>query len=296
MNLKPALLLGILDCGFFKPYPLQQRVLTSFLQGRDVVVQSPNRTGKKTTFALTVLQNIDASNSECQALILVPFKESAQEVQRVIQTVGKFTEAKCHVSVGGTNIINDMMGLNRGRHIVVGTTGRICDMISRRSLRTHDIKTFVMNDADELLMRGLSDQMYEILKNLPERVQMVVAAKTISSKVFGLMRHFMRDPVRLTIEAGVEEEKPDLSGVRQFFVTVDIKEQKLRKLCDLLTDIRAEQSVIFCNTRDEVDILVRQLRQPTVAGIHGHMHQNDRDAVFERFHNGAFPVLVTTER
>ncbi|XP_055354414.1 uncharacterized protein LOC129600048 [Paramacrobiotus metropolitanus] len=294
MHLKPALLRGVSECGFFRPYPLQQLAILPYLKGRDVVVQGHTRSGQKTSFVISVLQKIDIESAECQALIVAPYKETAEEIKQIVLDLAKFTETKCRLCVGGTNVLSDMMELSKGRHIVVGTPGRIQDMILRRVLKTNDIQMVVMDDADALLSRGLTDQLRDILTSLPKGVQVLLATRAISPHITEVTRRFMRDPVQIVIQAD-PRERP-LNAVRQFFLIVDRKDWKLQTLCDLLENIHVPQTVIFCNTRREVDYLAHQQRKHTLAAIHGEMPERDRVIVFQKFRQGALPIVVTTDR
>lgn len=171
MNLKEELLRGIYAYGFEKPSAIQQRAIIPCVKGLDVIAQAQSGTGKTATFSISILQQIDTSVKECQALILAPTRELAQQIQKVVIALGDFMNAQCHACIGGTNVREDMRKLETGVHVVVGTPGRVFDMISRRALRTQSIKMFVLDEADEMLSRGFKDQIHDVFKTLSVDVQ-----------------------------------------------------------------------------------------------------------------------------
>ena len=138
--------------------------------------------------------------------------------------------------------------LEQGQHIVVGTPGRVFDMITRKVLRTHDIKQFVLDEADEMLSRGFKDQIYDVFRMLNEEIQVILLSATMPAEVLEVTTRFMRDPVRIL----VKKEELTLEGIRQFYISVEREEWKLDTLCDLYETLTITQAVIFCNTRRKV--------------------------------------------
>merc|ERR1712168_925720 len=150
MALKEELLRGIYAYGFEKPSAIQQRAIVPCIKGYDVIAQAQSGTGKTATFSISILQMVDTGLRECQALVLAPTRELAQQIQKVVMALGDYMGAQCHACIGGTSVREDMHKLNNGIHIVVGTPGRVFDMISRRVLNVSDIKMFVLDEADEM--------------------------------------------------------------------------------------------------------------------------------------------------
>merc|ERR1711937_937812 len=214
MNLKEELLRGIYAYGFEKPSAIQQRAIVPCIKGMDVIAQAQSGTGKTATFSIAILEKIDTSLRETQALILAPTRK-----------------------------------LDHGQHIVVGTPGRVFDMISRKVLRTNDIKQFVLDEADEMLSRGFKDQIYDVFRHLNQEIQVILLSATMPQEVLEVTTRFMRDPVRIL----VKKEELTLEGIRQFYVAVEREEWKLDTLCDLYETLTIAQAVIFCNTRRKVD-------------------------------------------
>jgi len=293
MNLKEELLRGIYGYGFEKPSAIQQRAILPCIKGHDVIAQAQSGTGKTATFSISILQQIDTSLNECQALILAPTRELAQQIQKVVIALGDFMKADCHACIGGTNVRDDMRKLDTGSHVVVGTPGRVYDMIARKSLRTQFIKIFVLDEADEMLSRGFKDQIKEVFKFLEEDIQVILLSATMPEDVLDVSTHFMRNPVRIL----VQKEELTLEGIKQFYINVTKEEWKFDTLCDLYDTLSITQAVIFCNTRRKVEWLTENMRLKTftVSAMHGEMDQRQRELIMRQFRSGSSRVLITTD-
>jgi len=293
MNLKEELLRGIYAYGFEKPSAIQQRAIVPCIKGMDVIAQAQSGTGKTATFSIAILEKIDTGLRECQALILAPTRELAQQIQKVVMSLGDYMGAQCHACIGGTSVREDMRKLDVGQHIVVGTPGRVFDMISRKVLRPNDIKQFVLDEADEMLSRGFKDQIYDVFRHLNQEIQVILLSATMPAEVLEVTTRFMRDPVRIL----VKKEELTLEGIRQFYISVEREEWKLDTLCDLYETLTITQAVIFCNTRRKVDWLTEKMHQRdfTVSAMHGDMDQKERDVIMREFRSGSSRVLITTD-
>ncbi|KAI8909628.1 ATP-dependent RNA helicase eIF4A [Gorgonomyces haynaldii] len=293
MELKQDLLRGIYAYGFEKPSRIQQRAILPVLRGHDVIAQAQSGTGKTATFSISILQNIDASVRECQALVLAPTRELAVQIQKVIVALGDYMNLVVHASIGGVNVREDTERLQAGAHIVVGTPGRVYDMISRRILRVDKLKMFVLDEADEMLSRGFKEQIYEVFQLLPPQVQVVLLSATMPADVLDVTKNFMNNPMRIL----VKRDELTLEGIKQFFVAVEKEDWKLDTLCDLYETVNVTQAVIFCNTKRKVDWLTEKLRSRdfTVSALHGDMDQNERSAIMKEFRQGSSRVLITTD-
>jgi len=263
------------------------------LKKHDVIAQAQSGTGKTATFSISVLQNLDINNKQCQALILAPTRELAQQIQKVVLALGDFMKVNCHGCIGGTNVKDDMERLREGSHVVVGTPGRVLDMIKRGALKTDSIKMFVMDEADEMLSRGFRDQMFDVFQQLPQSTQVVLLSATMPTEVMDVTTKFMREPIRIL----VKKDELTLEGIKQFYVHVDKEEWKLDTLCDLYETVTITQAVIFCNTRRKVDWLTEKLtaREFTVSAIHSDMEQTQREVIMKEFRSGSSRVLIATD-
>jgi len=293
MSLKAELLRGIYAYGFERPSAIQQRAIVPVVKGHDVIAQAQSGTGKTATFSISILEKLDSSKRGTQALILAPTRELAQQIQKVVVALGDYMNVECMACVGGTNVREDMAKLQEGVHVVVGTPGRVFDMINRRALKTDSIKIFCLDEADEMLSRGFTDQIYEVFQLLPQDIQVVLLSATMPSDVLEVTKKFMRDPIRIL----VKRDELTLEGIKQFYIAVEKEEWKLDTLCDLYETVTITQAVIFCNTRRKVDWLTEKMhaREFTVSAMHGDMEQKQREVLMKEFRSGSSRVLITTD-
>eukprot|EP01114_Cavostelium_apophysatum_P005087 TRINITY_DN156_c0_g1_i1.p1 TRINITY_DN156_c0_g1~~TRINITY_DN156_c0_g1_i1.p1 ORF type:complete len:456 (+),score=120.52 TRINITY_DN156_c0_g1_i1:150-1370(+) len=293
MALSEDLLRGIYAYGFEKPSAIQQRAIQPLCKGLDIIAQAQSGTGKTATFTIGILSQLNFSIPECQALILAPTRELAQQIQKVVLALGDYLNVRCHACIGGTRVRDDISKLQSGVHIVVGTPGRVYDMLCRRVLRPDSIKVFVLDEADEMLSRGFKDQIYDIFQVLPERTQVGLFSATMPPEALEITQRFMNNPVRIL----VKRDELTLEGIKQFYISVEREEWKLDTLCDLYDTLNITQAVIFCNTRRKVDWLTDKMRarEFTVSSTHGDIDQKERDVILNEFRTGSSRVLITTD-
>jgi len=295
MSLAEDLLRGIYAYGFEKPSAIQQRAIIPLTKGNDLIAQAQSGTGKTATFTIGILQQLDFStpNPECQALILAPTRELAQQIQKVVVSLGDYLHARCHSCIGGTRVRDDITKLQEGVHVVVGTPGRVYDMLCRKVLNPDTIKVFVLDEADEMLSRGFKDQIYDIFTALPPSVQVGLFSATMPADALEITQRFMNNPVRIL----VKRDELTLEGIKQFYISVEKEEWKLETLCDLYDTLNITQCVIFCNTRRKVDWLTDKMRSRefTVSSTHGDIDQKERDVILTEFRTGSSRVLITTD-
>jgi len=207
--------------------------------------------------------------------------------------LGDYMGVSCHACIGGTNVRDDIKRLEGGVQIVVGTPGRVYDMLNRSALRSKSIKMFVLDEADEMLSRGFKEQIYDVFTTMPQNIQVILLSATMPNDVLEVTTKFMNDPIKIL----VKKEELTLEGIRQFYVTVEREEWKLDTLCDLYETLTITQAVIFCNTRRKVDWLTEKMRGRdfTVSAMHGDMDQKERDVIMKEFRTGSSRVLITTD-
>jgi len=273
-----------LNCEFFSNISISLFFLHFFLS----TIQ-----GKTATFAIGCLALVDQKVQECQALILAPTRELACQIQKVVLALGDYMDIKVHACVGGTAVRDDIRTLQAGVHVVVGTPGRVNDMITRRALRLESMRQFFLDEADEMLSRGFKEQIYDIFKFLPEQVQVCLFSATMPLDVLEVTDRFMREPIRIL----VKKDELTLEGIKQFYIAVDREEWKLETLCDLYETLTITQAIIYCNTRRKVDWLQEEMqkRDFTVSCMHGDMDQRERDIIMREFRTGSSRVLITTD-
>lgn len=293
MGLKEDLLRGIYSYGFEKPSAIQQRAILPIVKGRDVIAQSQSGTGKTAVFSIGILQSIDISLLQTQALIISPTRELAEQTQKVLLALGDFMNVKCHACIGGKNLADDIRTLDQGVHVVSGTPGRVLDMIKRRNLRTSQIRMLILDEADEMLNKGFKDNIYDIYRYLPPHTQVVLVSATLPNEVLDITKNFMNNPIKVL----VKRDELTLDGIKQYFVPVEKEEWKFDTLCDLYDSLTITQAVIFCNTKRKVEWLGEKMREAnfTVSTMHGGMPQKERDDIMIKFRSGESRVLIATD-
>ena len=295
MGLREELLRGIYSFGFEKPSAIQQRAIVPMSEGKDIIAQAQSGTGKTGTFAVGVLQQIEKTERPfCQALVLAPARELAQQTEKVICALGDYMDIRIHACIGGTAVREDIRILTEGVHIVVGTPGRVFDMMNRGVLDVSHLKVFVLDEADQMLDRGFKDQIYDIFSaGLPESVQVALFSATMPSEALEMTGRFMRDPVQIL----VKRDELTLEGIKQFYIAVDREEWKLDTLCDLYETLTITQAIIYCNLRRKVDWLTAEMqrRDFTVSATHGEMDMKERETIMREFRTGSSRVLITTD-
>ena len=295
MGLDNLLLRGIYGYGFEKPSAIQQRAIVPMIGGGDIIAQAQSGTGKTGSFTIATLARLDWKRRETQALILSPTRELATQSSDVCARIGTYLAENrtfSHTFVGGTNVRDDIRQLQNGVMVAVGTPGRVFDVMKRGALRTESLKVLVLDEADEMLSQGFSEQIYEIFKFLPKDIQVCLFSATIPEDVLDLTKKFMRDPTRIL----VKKESLTLEGIKQFYVAVD-EEYKLETLMDLYESVSIAQSVIFCNSRRKVDWLAAEMNKSdfTVSFMHAEMGKGEREKVMATFKSGTSRVLITTD-
>lgn len=293
LNLKPNIVRGIFGYGYESPSAIQQRAILPITEGRDVLAQAQSGTGKTATFTISALQRIDENLKATQALILAPTRELALQIQNVITHIGLYLNVTVHASIGGTSMKDDIEAFKSGVQIVVGTPGRVFDMIERRFFRTDKVKMFIMDEADEMLSSGFKEQIYNIFRLLPETTQVVLLSATMPQDVLEVTTKFMNNPVRIL----VKKDELTLEGIKQFYINVEQEDFKFDCLCDLYDSISVTQAVIFCNTRSKVEFLTTKLKAEnfTVSAIHADLPQSDRDTIMNEFRSGSSRILIATD-
>lgn len=294
MNLREDLLRGIYAYGFEKPSMIQQRAIIPMVMGRDTIAQAQSGMGKTATFVIGILQNIDTTVNKVQALILAPTRELAQQIQKVVDALGDYMKLRSRTCIGGTAVNQDVENFrNETPHVVVGTPGRVYDMIQRRALGTTSIKTFCLDEADEMLSRGFKEQIYDVFQFMPPSCQVGLFSATMPTDVLEMTTKFMRDPLRIL----VKRDALTLEGIKQFYIAIEKEDWKLDTLCDLYETITITQAIIYASTRRKVEWLTEEMtkRDFTVSSIHGDMDQKEREGIMREFRTGSSRVLVTTD-
>ncbi len=294
LECNPSLLRGIYAYGFEKPSPIQQKAICSIFDKRDVIAQAQSGTGKTGCFTIGVLQSIDTTINETQALILSPTRELSQQIISVIRSIGKFIDKlSTHLLIGGTSIEEDIKFLQKScPHVVVGCPGRVHDMLKRRKLKTRNLKMIVLDEADEMLSQGFKDQIYNIFQFLDRNIQVNLLSATMPESLSALTTKFMRDPISILVKT----EQLTLEGIRQYYVAVENDAQKYDTLKDLYGVFSLSQCIIYCNSVKRVQDLYEAMTQDNfpVCQIHSNMDKMEREQNFREFSSGNMRVLISS--
>jgi len=293
MGLNDQLLRGVYAYGFEKPSVIQSRAIKPMMTGRDIIAQAQSGTGKTATFVIGCLNQIDPTKNCSQALLLSPTRELAQQTHRVVKELGRFLKITCTICIGGTNMRETMADFDRGVQVVVGTPGRVGDMIDRRVFRTNNLRVVVIDEADEMLSRGFKDQIYDIFQALPKDVQVGLFSATMPPDAIAMSEKFMRSPIRIL----VKREQLTLEGIKQFFIDVEREDWKIDVLSDLYSTLSITQCVIFCNTRRKVEAVTEAMtkRGHVVSCTHGDLDPAERNLILNDFKLGKTRILITTD-
>eukprot|EP01084_Bolivina_argentea_P029558 54884_1 len=293
MNLKEEILRGIFGYGWETPSAIQQRAILPVLTGKDTIAQAQSGTGKTGSFSIAALQRIDCRNNECQVIILSPTRELARQSHGVITKLGQYLNITSRVCVGGTSVRNDISALQNGVQIVVGTPGRVCDMIERGILKTESLSLFVLDEADIMLSKGFKEKMYTIFQYIPQSAQVTLFSATMPREILLITQRFMRDPVRIL----VKKEMVTLDGIKQFYIAVEKEDFKLATLIDLYESLNITQAIIFVNRKQKAMWLTDKMKQNDfiISVMHGGLEQHERELVMKEFRSGTTRVLIATD-
>lgn len=236
---------------------------------------------------------VDPASNHIQGLIVAPTRELSLQIAFVVKSIGEYMGIIVHACVGGTSVKEDIALLKKGVHIVVGTPGRINDMMKKGFFKTDYLRLFVMDEADEMLSRGFKQQIQDIFKYLPGDVQIALFSATMPNDILSLTKHFMRDPKKILVKS----EDLTLEGISQYYIAVEKEEWKIEVLLDLYANLDINQALIYCNTKKRVLDLEKQMNDNdfAVSAMHGEMDQIKRDTIMKEFRTGATRVLITTD-
>jgi len=299
LNLRATILRGIFAYGFEKPSPIQKKGLIPLVQPgikgkrRDILAQAQSGTGKTACFGVGSLQITDSEKKYTQVLILAPTHELAGQIKGVVEDIGRFEKIKVQLLVGGTSVDGDREKLdNEPPHIIVGTPGRVHDMIRRKYLKTENIELIVLDEADEMLSQGFKDQIYKIFQYMSNDVQIALFSATVPDALEQLTARFMRNPIKILVKA----EQLTLQGIQQYYIRLDSDEHKYATIKDLFDGLTISQAIIYCNSTRRVDDLEEAMVQDEfpVKKIHGKMDESERKAVHSDFKKGGCRVLITS--
>ena len=292
LGLAPDILEAVRDVGYESPSPIQEEAIPPLLQGLDVIGQAQTGSGKTAAFGLPMLQHVDPGEHEVQGLVLTPTRELCIQVTQALRAYGKRKGVDVVAVFGGAPIRSQAAQLRAGGHVVVGTVGRVKDLISRHTLMLHGCRFVVLDEADEMLDLGFLEDVERILALTPSGRQTALFSATMPPEIRRLADQYLYDPVTVKVQTATLT----VETVEQFALEVRPRE-KADRLVEVLRAERPEQAIIFVRTKIRCEQLYRTLqdRGMSVKALHGDMTQGARDGVMISFKDGRLPLLVATD-
>lgn len=292
LNIGNEIIRATRDLGYEKPSPIQEESIPHLLEGSDLIGKSQTGSGKTAAFAIPIIENIEA-NGVTQALILCPTRELCIQVSKEIEKLCKYKkEIRILPVYGGSHIVKQIKSLKKGVEIVVGTPGRLMDLMRRKVLKLDQVKVVVLDEADEMFDMGFRDDMKFILDRTNPDRQTCFFSATMGSEIQEFSRIYQNNPVRVEIKG----EEVTVERIDQYYIKLkeSMKEESLTRLLEIH---KPNLAIIFCNTKRKVDRLVESLTKKNylVDGLHGDLKQSSRDQVMKKFRNKTIQILVATD-
>jgi ATP-dependent RNA helicase DbpA len=294
LEINAALKQALVELKFETLTPIQEKAIPLGLEGKDIIGQSKTGSGKTLAFGLPILDSVELEIEQVQSLILCPTRELAQQVARDLRAVGrKFVDLKILIVVGGEPTRNEQaQALHRGVHIVVGTPGRVLDLARRNQINLMNVKSVVLDEADEMLDMGFEEDVRSIMKFTPEKRQTLLFSATFPEKVVILSRDLQNKAQKIEIAAHDSEESKI-----EYFSYQTIEADKPSILIRVLQQHPSDQALVFVNHRATANDLQHKISELGVAceALHGELEQKDRERVMAKFRNGSLRVLIATD-
>ncbi|HET9031524.1 MAG TPA: ATP-dependent RNA helicase DbpA [Dokdonella sp.] len=292
LPLAPPLLSALAALDYTEMTPVQALSLPPILDNKDVIAQAPTGSGKTAAFGLGLIARLDPTLASVQAIVLCPTRELADQVSKEIRRLASFIpNIKLLTLCGGIPLRPQLASLTHAPHVVVGTPGRIQELIDQGALSLGDVRVFVLDEVDRMLDMGFQDAITSLLKQSPKSRQTLLFSATIPEEIRKISRSLQRDPVEVATDVGA-----DLPEIEQQFFEIDAP-RRFDALLRLLTTYRPESTLIFCNMRRDARELADGLSQRgySALALHGDLEQRDRDEVLMRFVNRSCAILVATD-
>lgn len=289
--LRRELLMGIFEKGWEKPSPIQEASIPIALTGRDVLARAKNGTGKTGAYIIPILEQTDTSKEEIQALVIVPTRELALQTSHICIELAKHVGTKVMVTTGGTNLKDDIMRIYEKVHIVIATPGRILDLMEKGVAQMKHCKILVLDEADKLLSQDFKGMLDTVIAFLPNNRQILLYSATFPLTVEQFMNKHLKDPYEINLM-----DELTLKGVTQYYAFVQ-ERQKVHCLNTLFSKLQINQSIIFCNSTQRVELLAKKITELGYSCyyIHAKMQQVHRNKVFHDFREGRCRNLVCSD-
>lgn len=289
--LKRELLMGIFEKGWEKPSPIQESAIPIALGGKDILARAKNGTGKTGAYCIPVLEQVDPTKEHIQALIIVPTRELALQTSQICIELAKHMNIRVMVTTGGTNLKDDIMRIYQKVQLIIATPGRILDLMDKEVANMSQCKMLVLDEADKLLSQDFKGMLDHVIMKLPKERQILLFSATFPLSLKNFMEKHLREPYEINLM-----EELTLKGVTQYYAFVQ-ERQKVHCLNTLFSKLQINQSIIFCNSTQRVELLAKKITELGYCCyyIHAKMAQTHRNRVFHDFRQGLCRNLVCSD-
>tara|TARA_Y100000817_G_scaffold313259_1_gene308970 strand:- start:10 stop:1137 length:1128 start_codon:yes stop_codon:yes gene_type:complete len=293
LKINDNILRGVYGHGFEKPSSIQIKSIPIILSGKDIIAQAQSGTGKTGAFSIGSLCRIDETKQYIQCIVIVPTRELAEQVYKIIKDISSYTEITSLKVIGGTNVSLCRDELKKNPHIIIGTPGRILDMIQRGNLSTIHVKMLIFDEADEILSYGFKESIHDIIQNVSKSTQICLFSATLPDEIIELTTKFMNNPEKVL----VKKEQLTLEGIQQFFINIKHNDWKYDVISDLYDTINVSQCIIYMNSKNKIlEIYDRLLKDNFPVGyITGDRTVNERNEIMEQFRSGTLRILLSSD-
>ena len=293
LGLKPEIVRAVMEMGFEVATPIQAKAIPIVMTGRDVIGQAQTGTGKTAAFGIPLIEKIDPANKKLQAIVLCPTRELAIQVADEMRNLCKFVHGiKILPIYGGQDIVKQIRSLKSGAQIIIGTPGRVMDHMRRKTVKFENVNTIVLDEADEMLNMGFREDIETVLENISDERQTILFSATMPKAILDITKKYQKDAQMVK----VVKKELTVPNIEQYYY--EVKKRNKEEVLSRLLDIYSPKlSLVFCNTKKQVDELVTALqgRGYFAEGLHGDLKQSQRDRVMNGFRNGKTDILVATD-
>lgn len=292
LNLKQEILNGIYDYGFDRLSPIQRIAIKPIADGNDVIMQSHSGSGKTATFLTGMLQRIDFNDPRTQAIVISNTKDLSDQIYDVFTGLSKYCNLTSSLCCGG-DLTNRYMSSDIQSQVIVGTPGRVCDLIQKGIINSRDIKLFIVDEADEVLSSGFRKQLKYIISSLTKECQIVLSSATIPQEMNMIVKTVLREGYTSIL---VKNEELTLDEIKQYYVALE-ENHKMEVLLDIYRNISIGQCIVYCNRKQRADELKYFLQENgyTVGINHGDLMGPERKEIMNQFRKGKLRILITTD-
>jgi len=293
MGLKKTILRGIFSYGYEQPSAIQEKAIPIFLKGRDIIAQAQSGTGKTATFSISILQSIDENIKSVQSIIISPTRELSEQIFTVIRGLASYTKIHFSLLLGGQSRIDQIRSLRDGAQCVICTPGRLNDFLHNGCIDISNVKSLILDEADELLTPAFLHQIRTVVEILPNKTQICLFSATLPEICHEIADKFLVNPAKIT----VRKEQLTLDGITQYYIATDSDKCKYDAITDLYSSMIINQLIIYCNTKQRVVYLTENLVRDghTCTCIHSDLTTDERMSTMYQFRKGDSRVLISTD-